>query len=267
MNPSSPTVLDERQDGILHLTLNRPAVLNAIDLPLAQALHHHLSEASRDHTVRAILMTGAGKAFCAGGDLRFAVAANPHRPGDSFLALTEILHSTIELIRTMAKPVIAAINGPAAGAGLFLALACDLRLMAQSAYLKQSNTSYGLSIPAGGSFLLPRLVGLARALEIALLDEPIPAEQALALGLVHRVVADEQLQTASQALAQRAAAMPLDVIGRVKRLFNSSFAASLAEQLTRERRAIADSADAPEGREGISAFLQKRRPDFLASAQ
>jgi 2-(1,2-epoxy-1,2-dihydrophenyl)acetyl-CoA isomerase len=266
MKTETSPIVCERQDSIVTLTLNRPNVLNAIDLPLAQGLHSHLSEASRDRTVRAIILTGAGRAFCAGGDLRFAVAANPHRPGDSFLVLTEILHASIELIRTMAKPTIAAINGPAAGAGLFLALACDLRLMANSAYLKQSNTSYGLSMPAGGSFLLPRLVGLARALEIALLDELIPAEQALALGLVTRTVADEALMTESQAIARRAAAMPLDVIGRVKRLFNSSFATSLPEQLALERRAIADSADAPEGREGLAAFLQKRRPVYASES-
>jgi 2-(1,2-epoxy-1,2-dihydrophenyl)acetyl-CoA isomerase len=259
---AAPLIVTHRE-ALLTITLNQPVVLNAIDLAMATALHTHLAEAAQDRSVRSIIITGAGRGFCAGGNLQFAVDANPERPGDSFLALTEILHRAIETIRTLPKPVIAAINGPAAGAGLFLALACDLRVMATSAYLKQSNTSYGLSIPAGGTFLLPRLVGLARALEIALLDEPILPDQALALGLVNQLAPDETLLVAAEALAQRAAAMPLETIGRVKRLFNSSFAATLAEQLTLERRAVADSADDPEGREGVAAFLQKRQPIFV----
>ena len=130
--------------------------------------------------IRAVVITGTGRAFCSGGDLRFALDANPTMPGDSFLALTEILHACIQQIRELIKPVIAMLNGPAAGAGLFLALACDLRIMADDAYLKQSNTSHGLSIPAGGTHTLPHLVGMARALEIAMLDEPIPAARARA---------------------------------------------------------------------------------------
>lgn len=262
MNTTHHAVLCAHRDAMVTLTLNRPEVLNAIDGAMVGALKTALSEAAHDPSTRAVVITGSGRGFCAGGDLRFALDANPERPGDSFLALTDALHPCIELIRTMDKPVIAAINGPAAGAGLFLALACDLRVMATSAYLKQSNTSYGLSLPAGGTFLLPRLVGMGRALEMALLDEPIPAARALEIGLVTQVAPAAELLGAAHALAARVAAMPLAVLGRVKRLMNQAFAATLAEQLADEQAKLVASANSAEGREGIMAFLEKRTPDF-----
>jgi 2-(1,2-epoxy-1,2-dihydrophenyl)acetyl-CoA isomerase len=223
-------------------------------------------EARNDPGVRAVVLTGSGRAFCAGGDLRFALAANPDRPGDSFLVLTSILHDCIVEIRSMPKPVIAAVNGPAAGAGLFLALACDLRIMAESAYLKQSNTSWGLSVPAGGTFTLPRLVGLARALEIVMLDDRIPADRAQRIGLANEVVPYARLLSVAKGLAARVASRPVGAVGRVKRLMNESFYSTLEEQLQSERLEIAASANASEGREGLAAFVERRRPDFLAVA-
>ena len=249
--------------NILTITLNRPHVLNALDLGMAEALMQELLKAAKNPAIRAVVLTGAGRAFCSGGDLKFAYQANPEVPGDSFLALTATLHVCIEEIREMSKPVIAAINGPAVGAGLFLALACDLRVMAKSAYLKQSNTTYGLSMPAGGTFILPRLLGLGRALEIALLDEPISSAEAYNLGLATRLVADEHLSTAAQQLAARVAQMPIDTLGRVKRLMNDSFDSTLSEQLAAERQTIAKTANSAEGREGVTAFLQKRQPSYV----
>lgn len=148
---------------------------------------------------------------------------------------------------------------------LFLALACDLRVRADTAYLKQSNTSYGLSLPAGGSFLLPRLVGLARALEITILDEPIAASFALELGLVTQVVPHNALLSGAQSLAARVARMPIGTLGRVKRLMNDSYWHTFEEQLQDERMQLAVSANAAEGREGIAAFLEKRQPNFVGS--
>ncbi len=260
-------VLLSRRDAVATVTLNRPDVLNAIDLDTCRALRARLAEVARDPGVRAVVLTGGGRAFCAGGDLRFARAANPDRLGDSFLALTDVLHACVAEVRRMSKPVVAAINGPAAGAGFFLALACDLRVMGDGAYLKQSNTSHGLSVPAGGTFTLPRLVGLARALEITMLDEPIPAARALELGLVTRVAPHDRLPEEAFALAARAAAMPVGALGRVKQLMDEAFHSTLEEQLRSERREIAASADSGEGREGVAAFLEKRRPDFAAAAQ
>ncbi|NDJ84526.1 MAG: enoyl-CoA hydratase/isomerase family protein [Chloroflexi bacterium] len=253
-------------DSVATITLNRPDILNAIDLEMAEQLKQRLRAAEQAADIRALVVTSAGQAFCAGGDLRFAMAANPDTPGNSFLALTEILHACIAQIRTMPKPVIAAINGAAAGAGSFLALACDLRIMADDTYLKQSNTSHGLSIPAGGTFTLPRLVGLARALEIAMLDEPIFAMRALELGLVTRVVPATQMGAETQQLASRVARMPMDILGRVKHLMNTSWDSSLEEHLERERGQIAASANSAEGREGVHAFLEKRQPDFINAA-
>lgn len=261
---SAPDSLQvSQQNGILMIILNRPEVLNAIDMDMAEALLRHLEAASIDPAIRAIIISGSGRAFCAGGDLKFAVQANPEQPGDSFLALTTLLHDSIEAIRTMAKPVVAAINGPAAGAGLFLALACDMRVMAHNAYLKQSNTSYGLSLPAGGTFSLPRLVGLGRALEMVMLDRPVAAEKAHTVGLVTTVVKAGKLYAEAQRVARQAAQMPINTLGRVKRLMNESFDRSLVEQLAAEQQAIVRSANSAEGREGLAAFLQKRKPAFV----
>ncbi|HXV98498.1 MAG TPA: enoyl-CoA hydratase-related protein [Anaerolineae bacterium] len=148
---------------------------------------------------------------------------------------------------------------------LLPALACDLRVMADSADLKQSNTSYGPSIPAGGTFTLPRLVGLARALEISMLDEPISAVRALELGLVNKVVPQTTLLNEAQELADRVARMPIVTLSRVKRLMNQSFYTSLEDQLESERQEIAASANSVEGREGIASFLEKRKPHFMTS--
>lgn len=251
-----------RKNSVLTIFLNRPDVLNAMDIEMAEALRAHLKMAATDATIRAVVVTGKGRAFCAGGDLKFALQANPEQPGDSFLALTSILHDCIEIIRTMAKPVVAAINGPAAGAGLFLALACDLRLMAKTAYLKVSNTSYGLSLPAGGTFLLPRLVGMGRALEMVMIDQPIFAKSAQSLGLVTTVVADNATYAVAETFAHQLSQKAVNTLGQVKQLMNESFDRSLREQLAAEQAAIVRSANHSEGREGLSAFVQKRGPVF-----
>jgi 2-(1,2-epoxy-1,2-dihydrophenyl)acetyl-CoA isomerase len=259
---SNSPVLYERNGATALITLNRPALLNAIDMDMAALLKICLQKAGQDQRVRAVILTGAGRGFCAGGDLRFAVAANPEQPGESFLALTKVLHAVIAEIRDMPKPVIAAINGPAAGAGFFLSLTCDLRVMAEGAYLKQSNTSYGLSIPAGGTFLLPRLVGLGRALEIAMLDEPITAARALELGLVTKIVPDALVVVAARQMAEQVGQRSSDALARTKQLMNSAFYHTLEEHLHLARQAIAASANSPEGREGLAAFLEKRQPNF-----
>jgi 2-(1,2-epoxy-1,2-dihydrophenyl)acetyl-CoA isomerase len=246
--------------GIMYITLARPAVLNAINLEMAELLQQQLFEARQSSAIRAVVITGKGRAFCSGGDLKFAVQANPDTPGDSFLALTAVLNRCVEEIRSMPKAVIASINGVAAGAGLFLALACDLRIMAKSAYLKQSNTSYGLATPAGGTFTLPRFVGIGRAMEIVMLDQQIAAKTAIKLGLVNRIVPHYALAENTQALAKHVAQMPIETLGRMKQLINQSFNHSLNEQLAAEREIMASCANSSEGREGLSAFLQKRRP-------
>lgn len=267
MTTTSHRSLRTRQAGAVRiLTLDRPEVLNAFDPEMLIDLHEQLIRARRDPSIRTIVITGAGRAFSSGGDLKFALRASPERPGDAFLALTKLLHGCIEEIRATPKPVVAALGGVAAGAGLFLALACDLRVMSDRTYLKQSNSSHGLSLPAGGTFTLPRLVGVGRALEMVMLDRPIGAERALELGLVTELAPEASFAEHALAFAQSVARMPQHALAETKRLLNAAFTRSLSEQLEAERRAIARSANGPEGREGLRAFVEGRKPDYAAAA-
>lgn len=174
-------VIVEKVNGIATLFLNRPGALNAFNLDLVEAFASTIITLSTDESVRGIIISGKGKAFCAGGDLKWALSFHPI-PSASFHELAARFHQVVLEIRRMAKPVIAAVNGTAAGGGFSLALACDFRVMAKSATLKQAYTSNGLCIDGGGSFMLPRLVGLAKAMEIMAFDNPISSEHALTWG-------------------------------------------------------------------------------------
>jgi 2-(1,2-epoxy-1,2-dihydrophenyl)acetyl-CoA isomerase len=255
-----------REGPVAVMTLNRPERLNAFDGETVHAMWSSMAALGRDRSVRAVVLTGAGRAFCAGGDLAALMDDSPDRPGDRFLELAAVFHQFVLEIRTMPKPVIAAVNGPAAGGGFSIALACDLRLMAESAYLQQAYTTSGLCIDGGGTYSLPRLVGLAKALEIAFMDERISPDRALELGLATRVVPDGELLDEAKSLAAGLADKAVGNLGRVKRLMNMSFDSSLETQLERERHGLADSANHPEGREGILAFLEKRKADFTEKA-
>lgn len=248
----------ERRGSVAVATFRQPRVFNAFDEATITEMKNILRTIGRDPSVRAVVVTGEGRAFCAGGNLRAVVAMNPAHPGEGFYQVAAVFHQCVQEIRTMDKAVVAAINGAAAGGGFSLALACDLRVMADSAFLQQAYTSNGLCIDGAGTFTLPRLVGLAKALEIAILDERIDADTALRLGLVHRVAPDHAVLDEAVALAGRAAQMPVGAIGRAKRLFNQSFSSSIEEQMERERVGLADAANGPEGREGLAAFLEKR---------
>jgi 2-(1,2-epoxy-1,2-dihydrophenyl)acetyl-CoA isomerase len=256
------SILVSTKNSTLTIFLNRPDVLNAIDIQMAQTLLKQLKQAATDPAIRVVMITGNGRAFCSGGDLKFALEANPEKPGNSFQVLTAVLHECIEIIRSMQKPVIAAINGPAAGAGLFLALACDLRLMADSAYLKASNTSFGLTIPASGTYTLPRLIGLGRALEMVMLDLPVSAKAAQSMGLVTFLAEARSFYAQAEVFAQELSQKAVHALGQVKLLMNRSFSCTLEEQLLAEQAAIVKSANHDEGREGLAAFVQKRNPEY-----
>lgn len=258
-------VLLEREGHTALVTINRPDRLNAFDAPTIKLMAELLVEVARDRRIRAVVLTGAGRAFCAGGDLRDVPLKCPDRPGDAFYELAAFFHRCVTEIRVMRKPVIGALNGPAAGGGFSLALACDLRLMARSAFLQQAYTTNGLAIDGGGTFTLPRIVGLARALEIALLDERIEAARALEMGLVTRVVDDDDLLDEARALAAKLAGGAVGTMSAVKRLLGGSFDTSLETQLELERLALAETANSAEGREGLEAFARGRRPEFLRS--
>ncbi len=256
----------ERNGAVATVTLDRQDRFNAFDGEVLAQLEDALMDVGRDSAVRAVILTGAGKAFCAGGDLK-AVLKPGKSPGEWFYLYASTFHQCINELRTMPKPVIGAINGVAAGGGFSLALACDLRVMGESAYMRQAYTSNGLTMDGGGTFMLPRLVGIGRALEIAMLDEKISSGVALELGLVNRVVADGRLRDAAMDLALNLAGRATETLARIKLLMNSSFETSLGARLEEERRQLGRSADSLVGLEGLSAFEHKRAPDFVAAAR
>ena len=243
------------------ITLDRTDAYNALNLEVLRVLSDYLMEIATDRSVKGVIITGRGKAFCAGGDLKWAIDYSDH-PDHSFRVLAGQFHVVIREIRRMPKPVIAALNGVAAGGGFSLALACDFRIMEKSASLMQAYTSRGLCIDGGGTFTLPRLVGLHRALEIAAFDQPINSDTALEWGLVTRVVADGTSQAEALEMMRTLSKRSIHSFGAVKRLFTDSFNQSFELQLEQEREALAGCSIHPDGREGLKAFVEKRRPDF-----
>jgi 2-(1,2-epoxy-1,2-dihydrophenyl)acetyl-CoA isomerase len=254
-------VLIQQYEYILQITLNRPDAYNALNLDMMKLLGEALSSAAVNNSIKGVFITGNGKAFCAGGDLKW-ISQQTEDAGSVLYRLAPQFHLSVTEIRRMKKPVVAAINGIAAGGGFSLALACDFRVMAQSAILRQAYTSSGLSIDGGGSFALPRLVGLARAMEIMAFDQPVSSRQALEWGLVTKVVPDQDLLSESLAMLNALAKTSLHSFGWSKKLMTDSFNATLETQLEWERQGISDCGAHPDGQEGIRAFVEKRRPSF-----
>jgi 2-(1,2-epoxy-1,2-dihydrophenyl)acetyl-CoA isomerase len=258
-----PETIAVTSDGpVAKVLLDRPQGRNAFDLDMADGLARGLAAVAASDRVRAVVLAGEGGAFCAGGDLRWA-AGHPDGPPAAFRELAGRFHQAVLEIRRMPKPVIAAVEGVAAGGGFSLALACDFRVMSRSATLRQAYTASGLGIDGGGTFTLPRLVGLARALEVATFDRPISAEQALAWGLVTSVVDAGQALEAAVRMGRGLATRSLHAFVLCKRLLTESFETPLETQLDRERDAIVASVAHPDGREGLQAFLDKRTPSYV----
>jgi len=251
----------ETKNGIAVLMLNRSEAFNAFDMRMVASLADALVELASNSSVRGVVISGTGKAFCAGGDLKWALSFKDGPPA-AFHELAARFHLAIAEIRRMPKPVIAAVHGVAAGGGFSLALACDFRVLTRSAILRQAYTSNGLCIDGGGTFTLPRLVGLARALEIVAFDQPISADQALSWGLATKVVEDGQALAASLAMAESVAGNALHAFGVAKQLLTDSFDTSFETQLERERQALSACAGHGEGKEGLTAFAEKRKPIF-----
>jgi 2-(1,2-epoxy-1,2-dihydrophenyl)acetyl-CoA isomerase len=254
-------VLTQRHENILQITLNRPEAYNAMNLELMKMLGEALSHAAADSTVKGVLLTGNGKAFCSGGDLKW-ISQQSQEAGSVLYQLAPQFHLSIIEIRRMEKPVVAAINGIAAGGGFSLALACDFRVIGETAVLRQAYTSSGLSIDGGGSFALPRLVGLARAMEIMAFDNPISAARALEWSLVTKVVPDNAVISESFAMLNTITHGAIHSFAWSKKLMTDSFNHSLETQLELERQGISDCAAHPNGQEGIRAFVEKRKPSF-----
>jgi 2-(1,2-epoxy-1,2-dihydrophenyl)acetyl-CoA isomerase len=257
---SEPIVMTQ-DDGIAKLILNRPAVFNAFDHDMVEHFARHVVMLAVDDNVRAVVISGEGKGFCVGGDIKW-VSEFPLGPSVAFHKLAASFHQAILEIRRMPKPVIAAINGIAAGGGFSLALACDFRIMAGSATLRQAYTSNGLCIDGGGTFTLPRIVGLARALEIAGFDAPISSEKASAWGLVTRVVDDGLALQEAVNMAAELSNSSLNSFGWSKQLLTDSFNSAFESHIERERLGLCSCAEHPDGKEGLQAFADKRKPVF-----
>lgn len=255
------SILTRRHGKILEITLNRPDAYNALNLDMMKMLADALLLGAHDDSIKGVLITGKGKAFCAGGDLKW-ISQQKEDAGIVLHRLAPQFHLSILEIRRMDKPVVAAINGIAAGGGFSLALACDFRVIGESASLRQAYTSSGLSVDGGGSFALPRLVGFARAMEIMAFDEPISSAKALEWGLVTKVVPDDEVLSESVAMLTRLGKTSLHSFAWSKRLMMNSFHTTLEAQLELERNGISECAAHPDGQEGIRAFVEKRKPVF-----
>ena len=258
-------ILTQQHGSILKIALNRPEAYNALNLDMMKGLSEVLSFAANEPRVLAVILTGTGKAFCSGGDLKW-ISQQKEEAGFVLYQLAPEFHRSIVQIRRMDKPVVAAINGIAAGGGFSLALACDFRVIAESAVMRQAYTSSGLSIDGGGSFALPRMVGLARAMEIMAFDNPIPAAQALAWGLVTQVVPEGQAVEAAITMVNGLMQRSLHSFAWSKRLLVNSWDHDLETELELERQGISECAAHPDGQEGIQAFVEKRKPSFPAAS-
>jgi 2-(1,2-epoxy-1,2-dihydrophenyl)acetyl-CoA isomerase len=255
------TLLYEVKYNVARITLNRPDAANALDARMGHELMQVAIRASEDPSVRAVILTGAGKMFCGGGDLKHFASLGDRLPAH-LKELAGELHLAISRFARMQAPVIAAVNGSAGGAGLSLAIFADIVLAAESAKFTLAYTRAGLSPDGGSTYFLPRIIGLRRALEMALTNRVLSAREALDWGLVTRVVPDAELQTQADALAAQLAAGATQAFGAAKRLLQHSFSESLETQMELEALAIADQARTPYSREGIAAFVAKRPPKF-----
>ena len=254
-------VLVEQRAGYRVLTLNRPQRLNAFTEAMQQALAAAVAEAEADEGCRALLLTGAGRAFSSGQDLneRITPSGDVIVPG---AALEKYYNPLVRKLRSLRFPVVAAVNGVAAGAGCNVALACDIVLAARSATFTQAFARLGLVPDAGGTWLLPRLVGQARARGLALLAEPLPAEKAEAWGLIWKAVDDDALMAEAEKLCAHFATAPTVGLGLIKRALDAAEDNDLATQLDLERALQREAGSTPDYGEGVRAFLQKRKPQF-----
>jgi 2-(1,2-epoxy-1,2-dihydrophenyl)acetyl-CoA isomerase len=256
---TEPVLLIDDNGGVRTLTLNRPEMRNALNEELLIELRAGLDAAAADPAVRCIILTGAGSAFCAGADLtEFQARINGQEEpsfGDNFTPI-------VRLLRAIEKPIIGAINGPAVGAGCSFAIACDLRIASDRGSLSMAYVRVGLIPDTGGSLVLPLLVGLARASELAFTGGRVDAAEALRIGLVNRVVPAAELTAAALTWAQELAGLPTTAIGLTKRAFNHAMMPTFDEHLEYELELIAQAFDTHDHREGVAAFLERRPPVF-----
>ncbi|HXW60985.1 MAG TPA: enoyl-CoA hydratase [Candidatus Acidoferrales bacterium] len=259
---AGPLVLEERSGRVVTLRLNRPEKLNALNPPMVQELVHALLRASDDRSLRAVVITGAGRGFCSGGDIHYIHQARTSKSTHDFEVLLNLGKELILAIATMPKPVIAAVNGPAAGGGMSLALACDLRIASDQAMFKQAFAQLGLYPDLGATFFLPRFVGLSRASEYFYTSERLSAEEARRIGMVYAIYPHDQFDVEVKKFAEQMAAAPPLAYRDVKRTMISEAHRALEEAITEENRLQVHCFLSEDCAEGLSAFLEKRPPKF-----
>ncbi len=257
-------LLLSKQDGVARITLNRPDVLNSFTLAMARELTDEIGRIAGDASVRAVLLTGAGRGFCAGQDLAEALPKDGQMPdlGDF---VRDSWNPVVLAIRTLEKPVVCAVNGTAAGAGANLAFACDIVFASREASFIQSFAKIGVIPDTGGTFILPRIVGLQRATALTMLAEKVTAAQAQEWGLVYKVCEPATLLDDAFACARHLATQPTRALGLIKRAFNHSLGVELAGQLAYEEELQREAGHSADYAEGVAAFLEKRKPNFTGN--
>lgn len=252
-------IISSIETGVLHIQLNRPKVFNSFNQAMAYEMQAVLDQAENNDEVRAILISGEGKAFCAGQDL--AEAIDPNGP-DLSKIVSEHYNPIIERIRKIEKPIIAAVNGVAAGAGANIALACDIVVASDAASFIQAFSKIGLIPDSAGTFFLPRLIGFQRASALMMTGDKVSAQEALQMGMIYKVFEAVSFKKDAMALAQNMAAMPTKGLGLTKRALNASFTSDLTTQLALEDELQTIAGKTYDYNEGVQAFLEKRKPNF-----
>jgi len=252
-------ITSELKNNVLLITLNRPDKFNSFNREMALELQNELDQAERNDVVRSIVLTGTGKAFCAGQDLSEAI--DPNGPGIEKI-VREHYNPIILKLRKIEKPIIAAVNGVAAGAGANIALACDIVVATQSASFIQAFSKIGLVPDSGGTFFLPRLVGFQNATALMMLGDKVSSTDAQSMGMIYKVFSDETFMDEVLKLADTLSKMPTRAIGYTKRLLNESMTNNLQEQLNQEGSLQVEAANSYDYKEGVNAFLEKRKPEF-----
>jgi 2-(1,2-epoxy-1,2-dihydrophenyl)acetyl-CoA isomerase len=253
------TVLFLKENGVGYITLNRPDKYNSYNRDMATALQGYLDACEKDEEIRCIYITGEGKGFCAGQDL--SEATNP-TPEQFAKMVEECYNATILRLRKIEKPIIAAVNGVAAGAGANIALACDIVLATESASFIQAFSKIGLIPDSGGTFFLPRLIGMQRAAALTMTGDKVTAADAVAMGMIYKCFPDDAFRDESKKMAVTLAQMPTKGIGLTKRLLNSSYGNDLTQQLNKEKEVQMEAGATYDFKEGVQAFLEKRKPIF-----
>lgn len=262
---AQPPLRLERDGAIARIVLDRPAAGNTLNLPMAQALVEAASTSALDPSVRCVVLTGTGRFFCAGGDVAAFGAASD--PAPLFDELAATLHRAVSTLARMDKPLVAAVNGPAAGAGVSLTALADIVIASRAAHFTLAYGAIGLTPDGGATWLLPRLIGLRRTQELILTNRRIGADEAAAIGLVTEAVDVEAFEAKVAAVATRLVESATGAVAATRALLLESFASGLEAQLAKEARAITRASQGAEGLEGVQAFLAKRAPVFIPSAK